>query len=339
MEITPQLAQHLRALEDKFGATGQDLASYIEGLRHASYLTYWDYIHLDTLLSLQHPRTDFPDEVIFIGYHQITELYLKLILHELRQLDAADTWTEDFVLGKLHRVNNYFRTLAQSFDVMTHGMDTQQFLQFRMALLPASGFQSAQIRELEFRCTSLFRLLNDEARTESSEAEVTANPLGHYEQVYWKYGNLSAATGQKTLTLRMFEDKYDGSFQSLIERMQGRNLRERLWQYWSVDESSNASRKPPLPTAVREALKRLDLGANVYWRLSHYKAAARYLQRDPEDIRSTGGTNWQQYLPPRFQRISFFPELWNEEELAEWGKSWVLDLFAQDVERHWHLAQ
>jgi tryptophan 2,3-dioxygenase len=51
------------------------------------------------------------------------------------------------------------------------------------------------------------------------------------------------------------------------------------------------------------------------------KSAGHYLQRDPDDIKATGGTNWQKYLPPRFQRVMFFPELWSEEERAEWGKA------------------
>ena len=62
----------LGALEDKFAAMGQDLSAYLDGLLYADYLTYWDYIHLDTLLSLQNPKTPFPDEENFIMYHQIT---------------------------------------------------------------------------------------------------------------------------------------------------------------------------------------------------------------------------------------------------------------------------
>jgi tryptophan 2,3-dioxygenase len=49
----------------------------------------------------------------------------------------------------------------------------------------------------------------------------------------------------------------------------------------------------------------------------------RYLQKDPEDIAATGGTNWQKYLPPRFQKRIFYPELWSEEEQTNWGKGWV----------------
>ncbi len=71
------------------------------------------------------------------------------------------------------------------------------------------------------------------------------------------------------------------------------------------------------------ALRDLDLNVNVNWPLAHYKTAVAYLQRNPTDIAATGGTNWQKYLPPRFQKRIFFPELWSENEVSEWGKTWV----------------
>ena len=65
------------------------------------------------------------------------------------------------------------------------------------------------------------------------------------------------------------------------------------------------------------------MNVNINWPLVHYKSAARYLQKDPEDIAATGGTNWQKYLPPRFQKRIFYPKLWSEEEKENWGRSWV----------------
>ena len=76
--------------------------------------------------------------------------------------------------------------------------------------------------------------------------------------------------------------------------------------------------------ALVAELRRFDLLANVDWPLAHYRSAVRYLQRAPEDIAATGGTNWQKYLPPRFQVVIFFPDLWSEEERKGWGKHWVL---------------
>ncbi len=55
----------------------------------------------------------------------------------------------------------------------------------------------------------------------------------------------------------------------------------------------------------------------------HYKSAVRYLERNPDAIAATGGTNWQQYLPPKFQRRIFYPQLWTAQELQDWGKGWV----------------
>src|SRR5882757_9380401 len=89
MHITPEIEDRLKRLQEKYEAMGQDMASYLDGLLYADFLTYWDYIHLDTLLSLQSPKTPFPDEEIFIMYHQITELYFKLVLHECKQITAA----------------------------------------------------------------------------------------------------------------------------------------------------------------------------------------------------------------------------------------------------------
>jgi tryptophan 2,3-dioxygenase len=56
---------------------------------------------------------------------------------------------------------------------------------------------------------------------------------------------------------------------------------------------------------LAEQLRQLDVNVNVNWPLSHYKSAVRYLHREPEEIKATGGTNWQKYLPPRFQKECF----------------------------------
>ncbi len=122
----------------------------------------------------------------------------------------------------------------------------------------------------------------------------------------------------------MFEQRYDAELRQLAETHQQRNL----WHLWQTNPSLHTDE-------LRHLLRELDLYANVFWRLAHYKSAVRYLQREPEDIRATGGTNWQQYLPPRFQRIIFFPDMWTETERTDWGKAWVVELFRQRVEGSW----
>ena len=56
-------------------------------------------------------------------------------------------------------------------------------------------------------------------------------------------------------------------------------------------------------------------------------SAYRYLAKEKKAVDATGGTNWRDYLPPSFQRIIFFPNLYSENELENWGKQWVDHMF------------
>lgn len=309
-DIDPKILEQVKKLEQKYEAMGQDLSSYLDGLLHSDYLTYWDYIHLDTLLSLQNPKTHFPDEKIFIIYHQITELYFKLILNEIEQLAFEDPKDAALFLTRLKRVNRYLLHLVDSFDVMIDGMDQNQFLQFRMSLLPASGFQSGQLRLIELSSTPMINLTERSMREELEGQDIESL----YPHLYWKKGATELATGKKTLTLRQFEEKYADEFVRHAQRYATDNI----WsKYKSSYEGGEANAE------IVEQLRHLDLLANVNWRLAHYKSAVRYLQKDPDIIAATGGTNWQQYLPPRFQKVIFYPELWSKKEIEDWGKSWV----------------
>src|ERR1700754_4483986 len=116
MPFSPEIETRLALLQEKYEAMGQDMASYLDGLLYADFLTYWDYIHLDTLLSLQSPKTPFPDEEIFIMYHQITELYFKLSLHECRQIAEHEQLTAKFFTERVKRINAYFNALVTSFE-------------------------------------------------------------------------------------------------------------------------------------------------------------------------------------------------------------------------------
>jgi len=62
MEFTPDVIDRLKKLDEKYQAMGQSLGNYLDGLLISNYLTYWDYTHVDKLLTLQNPKTDFPDE-------------------------------------------------------------------------------------------------------------------------------------------------------------------------------------------------------------------------------------------------------------------------------------
>ena len=313
----PGVLKRLKQLQDKYAAMGQDLTSYLDGLLHADFPTYWDYINLDTLLSLQQPVTPFPDEQIFVIYHQITELYFKLSLLEIEQIHAETDLDAATFLERVNRVNRYFENLVRSFDIMVHGLDHEQFLKFRMSLLPSSGFQSVQYRLIEIACTSLDRLVHRELRDE--HADYTFDQVDSlFDVLYWRRGASELASGEPTLTLKQFEKKYREHIVQFGEERYYTNLR-RKWL--SLDPEHQTDE-------LKDALRTLDELVNVHWPLSHYRSAVRHLQKDPIDIAATGGTNWQQYLPPRFQTLLFFPELWTEQEQAEWGKSWVMAHFA-----------
>ncbi|MFT6814399.1 MAG: tryptophan 2,3-dioxygenase [Sphingobacteriales bacterium] len=308
MELKQDIVQRLDALEKKYAVMGQDMISYLDGLLYADYLTYWDYIHLDTLLSLQTPKTNFKDEVIFIGYHQITELYFKLILWEMAQINEATEISEDWLLVKVGRCVRYFQTLVHSFDVMVDGMDKDEFLKFRMSLLPASGFQSAQYRKIELCSTDFVNLIYKEKRWELGGMEDLETL---FEHLYWKNGGRELKSGKKTLTLEQFEGKYDEELLRLAHDMSTKNI----WQ--QVQKLCPQALKNE--KLVHE-MRNLDIHANVQWPHSHLKSAVRYLKLDPEDIKATGGTNWQKYLPPKIQFIMFFPELWTKQEKEDWGR-------------------
>lgn len=311
MRLTHEMLDRLDQLETKYGLMGQDMLSYLDGLLYADYLTYWDYIHLDTLLSLQKPQTPFPDENIFIIYHQITELYFKLCLLALRQLLDEAQPTPAFFLRQMQRINRYFDQLVHSFDIMVEGMDRDEFLKFRMSLLPSSGFQSAQFRMIEILSTDFAKLLHQEHR-QIDKANASCADL--YPFLYWQSGATELATGKKTLTLQQFERKYRQELIQLGEDYRHKNIWQRYQQL-----QANGTEAEQLQAELRE----FDQKVNVKWRLSHFRSAARYLDNKPHIIEATGGTNWQKYLPPRFQLISFFPDLWSAEEKAEWGKKQV----------------
>jgi tryptophan 2,3-dioxygenase len=310
MSITPEIETRLALLQEKYEAMGQDMVSYLDGLLHADFLTYWDYIHLDTLLSLQSPKTPFPDEEIFIMYHQITELYFKLVLHECKQITEKQPLTTDFFTARIKRINRYFDALIQSFEIMVVGMEKEQFLHFRMSLLPASGFQSGQYRLIEIYATDFINLVAKDKREELRSAPIE----DQFEYLYWKFGATELSTGKKTLTLKQFEKKYSKTFIELGRANTQLNFNALLQQLQYTQQST---------TELENELRQLDVNVNVNWPLSHYKSAVRYLNREPDEIKATGGTNWQKYLPPRFQKLIFYPCLWTAEQEENWGKAWV----------------
>jgi tryptophan 2,3-dioxygenase len=317
MEITPEIHNRLEQLNEKYAALGQDLLSYLDGLLYADVTTYWDYIELETLLSLQKPKTKIPDEMVFIMYHQITELYFKLALLEFEQIGNKENIDAKFFVERVSRINRYFEALIKSFEIMIQGMDRDQFLKFRLSLLPASGFQSAQYRLIEMYSTDFINLVHKDLRENYTGQEAISEL---FEHIYWKEGATEIATGTKTLTLVEFEEKYKDYFIAYGEKCRKNNL----WQvFLKLSTEEQADQK------IKDALRQNDVNVNINWPLAHYKSAVRYLQMKSEDIAATGGTNWQKYLPPRFQKRIFYPTLWSQTETEEWGKAWVNEVLGK----------
>jgi tryptophan 2,3-dioxygenase len=128
---------------------------------HGARLTYGSYLALEQLLSAQRFESDPPahDELLFITIHQVYELWFKQLLHEATAARDAmlgrengqatgpnRLWWAQHLLQRMHAIE---RVLVSQVDVL-ETMTPQDFLQFRQALAPASGFQSVQYRELEF---------------------------------------------------------------------------------------------------------------------------------------------------------------------------------------------
>lgn len=134
------LTANTRALED----------SIVRDL--SGRMTYSGYLHLDRLLSAQHPVSvpEHHDELLFIIQHQTTELWLKLVLHELR---SACAWLREDDLGAalkaIARVKHIQKTLTEQWSVLAT-LTPHEYAQFRDFLGHASGFQSGQYRSVEF---------------------------------------------------------------------------------------------------------------------------------------------------------------------------------------------
>lgn len=293
-------------IKEKYEKLGENPETYLKGLLQAKPINYWDYIEVDTLLSLQKPRTNFKDEEIFIMYHQVTELFLKLMLHEIKQVAVEVNYTEEFLMNKFTRIIRYTQMLINSFDIMKDGMNYDDYNVFRATLAPASGFQSAQFRFIELHCTGLENLMNEAGRERISSNPTTEE---YFDHIYWKDAGLNRKTGKKNLTLTLFEEKYLHQFISLANTMKGKTIADRL------NELPNKSE------ALLNMLREFDHLYNVAWPMVHLNTAKHYLDSKNENQQATGGSEWKKYLMPKFQQRKFFPAFWSNEEKEKWGES------------------
>lgn len=252
--------------------------------------TYSEYLKLDLLLAAQQPITREHDEVAFIVIHHVQELWLKLIAHEVEAATAAiraDHLPPAF--KSLARVTRIQEQLIAAWDVLST-MTPADYLAFRAALGPASGFQSYQYRLVEFRLGA-------------KDAGMVA-PHRHDPAAYAK---LDAALNEPSL--------YDEALRILARR--GLPVpNEVLERDFSQAYVSNPKVRDAWLTVYRNAQQHFDLYELAeelvdvedwfqQWRFRHMKTVERIIGYKP----GTGGSSGVGYLKTALEH-SFFPELW-----------------------------
>ncbi|GGI56520.1 tryptophan 2,3-dioxygenase family protein [Winogradskyella haliclonae] len=307
MSNQPDYSHIIKALQEKYNGIDQDTDDHLLGLLYSKPITYWDYIQTDALLGLQTQRTTLPDEMVFIAYHQINELIFKMILWEISQVAGKENLKADFFESKIMRVSRYFDMLTTSFNIMREGMEVEQYMKFRYTLTPASGFQSAQYRFIEFASTELINLIDYRFRKNIDRN----TPYTHaFEHLYWQAAGKDHKTGKKSTLLVNFEKRYKDEFLRFMETYNTKNLWTRFKELPKEDQEDQD---------LVKAMRHYDYTVNVTWVMAHYNAAKHYIESGIGDGEATGGSDWKKYMHPKYQRRIFFPDLWSEEELKNWG--------------------
>ena len=198
--------------------------------------------------------------------------------------------------------------LCSSFTIMGEGMDPEQYLKFRNTLAPASGFQSAQYRLIEFASTELINLIDYRFRATIDRNTPYQHALDH---LYWQAAGKDHTTGKKSPLLKNFETKYEKLF---LDKMEEYNTINLYIKYKSLPEKDRND------IDLKNAMRHYDHTVNVKWVMAHYHAAGKYLEGGDRKVEATGGSDWRRYMHPKFQRRIFFPSLWSQDELKNWGE-------------------
>jgi tryptophan 2,3-dioxygenase len=254
-------------------------------------MSYGDYLHLDQLLDAQHPLSPHHNEMLFIIQHQTTELWLKLVIHELK---AAITHIRGDDLAPafkmMARVSRIMAQLIQAWDVLST-LTPSEYLDFRGALGRASGFQSHQYRAVEF-------LLGNK------RPEMLA-PFRHRSDIH-----------EALAALLQSPSIYDEAIMLLARRgfAIDRAARERDWR---SPYEANPSVEAAWAAIYRDTSHHWDLyelGEELVdledffrqWRFRHVTTVERIIGAKP----GTGGTKGVAYLRALLE-ARLFPELWD----------------------------
>jgi len=256
----------------------------------AESLSYAQYLHLDKLLAAQVPLSYHHDEMLFIMIHQVSELWMKLCLHELSatiECVRRDNLGPTFKM--LTRVSTIQQQLLQSWDVLAT-ITPSDYSAFRNALGKSSGFQSAQYRMLEFlignKNSGMIKVFeNDPESFASLERALRAPSL--YDEVLQLLSRRGFELPAESID-RDFTQPYRASKQVAAAWLSVYHNSEKEWDLYQLAEH----------------LVDLDYKFQL-WRFAHVKTVERIIGFK----RGTGGTGGVTYLTKALE-LKFFPELW-----------------------------
>lgn len=268
-------------------------------MEHSKHITYISYLKVDELLQLQEPLSDGPehDELLFITIHQVYELWFKQLLHEASALQKSlENGNTHRSLALLGRMRNIMKTCVAQLDIL-ETMTPLQFNSFRSRLSSASGFQSAQFRELE---AVLGR--RDQAGADA-EKESGMGMAEHLTPGSAARSRVEEAMQRKSL--------WDSALHYFNYRkpMPEKALTRDVSLPWTEDEEVQKvlveiHRNDPEASMVGEALVDLDEGLQE-WRYRHVKMVERTIGKK----KGTGGSSGVGYLSSTlFHPV--FPDLW-----------------------------
>ncbi|MGE7760963.1 tryptophan 2,3-dioxygenase [Peribacillus sp. NPDC097895] len=253
-------------------------------------MSYGDYLHLDQILSSQHLLSGHHDEMLFIVIHQTSELWMKLILHEMTAAtDHIQSGCLEPSFKMLSRVARIQQQLIQSWNVLST-LTPSDYMEFREKLGNSSGFQSSQNRLIEFAMGQKNRQIVAVFR--------------HQPELYEK---MMAALNQPSI--------YDAAIGALAQR--GLPVDESvLNRDWSESYRINTSVESAWLTVYRDvhkywdlyelAEKLVDIGSQQqFWRFNHMSTVERIIGQR----KGTGGSSGVSYLKKVVDQ-PFFPELW-----------------------------
>jgi tryptophan 2,3-dioxygenase len=271
-------------------ATRVDLSDEAVHWDLGSSLSYSDYLRLDRLLDAQHPLSAEHDEMLFIIVHQVSELWIRLVLHELHGvIECVRRDQLDPSFKMLERVGRVQAQLLAVWEVLS-SMTPADYSSFRNLLGRSSGFQSLQYRVLEFTLGNKNPEMLEVHRHSEADYQQLRRALAApslYDEVLRLLSQRGYGVPAVALS-RDFTQPYTPSKQVTAAWLAVYHNADKDWDLYEL----------------AERLVDLDHRFQL-WRFSHMKTVERIIGYKP----GTGGTAGVSYLAKAL-RLRLFPELW-----------------------------